>query len=157
MNRRNFIAAGVSGVSLASAALAAADEHAGHAGHGKAKGDAAPAATPWLQNGALIDAAADCQKAGTACLEHCLSTLRAGDKSMARCSETVSAMLPMCRALESLAAQGSPHLKALAALCAKVCRDCEVACKEHAGHHDTCKRCMESCQKCAAACEKLAA
>jgi hypothetical protein len=76
---------------------------------------------------------------------------------MAKCSETVSAMLAMCRTLEALAIQGAPYLKAHAALCGKVCRDCEAACKVHASHHEACKRCMETCQRCAAACEKYAA
>lgn len=112
---------------------------------------------PYVANAALIEAAADCQRAGGACLEHCLARLRAGDKSMARCSETVLAMLPVTTALQALAAQGSPHLKAFAAVCARICRDCEAACKAHADHHETCRRCMESCQRCAAACEKFAA
>ena len=148
MNRRQFIVAGASSVALGigTRALAAGSE-----------GAAAAAQQPWTQNALLVDAGADCVKAGDICLEHCLTQLRSGDKSMAKCSETVSAMLPMCRALEALAIQGSPHLKAHAALCAKVCRDCEAACKVHAGHHEACKRCMETCQRCATACEKYAA
>jgi len=149
MNRRQFVLAGASSVAvgLGARALAQASE-----------GGGAPApARPWIRNAVLVDAGADCVKAGEICLEHCLEQLRAGDKSMVRCSETVSAMLPMCRALQALAIQGSPHLKAHATLCAKVCRDCEAACKVHAGHHEACKRCMETCQRCAAACEKYAA
>jgi Cys-rich four helix bundle protein (predicted Tat secretion target) len=65
-------------------------------------------------------------------------------------------MLPLCQALSELAVQRSGHLKGLAAVCAKACRECEAACKKHANHHAECKACMESCQKCAAECEKLA-
>jgi Cys-rich four helix bundle protein (predicted Tat secretion target) len=116
-----------------------------------------PAALRDPKNRELADAAADCVQAGDVCMEHCLEALRAGDKSMAKCSETVAAMLPMCRALAALATQGSQHLADHAKTCAKVCRDCEAACKVHAGHHEACKRCMETCQKCAAACEKYTA
>jgi len=156
MNRRQFIVAGASSVAASAAARALADDP--HAEHNKQVPAAASnGPRPWVRNAALIDASADCGKAGEVCLEHCLAQLREGDRSMARCSETVSAMLPMCAALEALAIQGSPHLKALAAVCAKVCRDCEAACKEHAMHHEPCKRCMETCRHCAEACEKAAA
>ena len=148
MNRRQFVVAGASSVAVGLAAHALAQ-----AGEG---GGSVPPARPWLRNATLVDAGADCIKAGEICLEHCLQQLRAGDKSMVQCSEAVSAMLPMCRALVALAIQGSQHLKAHAALCAKVCRDCEAACKVHAGHHEPCKHCMETCQR-AAACEKYAA
>ena len=70
---------------------------------------------------------------------------------------TIAAMLPMCRALEAFAIQGSPHLAELARTCGKVCRDCEAACKVHAAHHEACKNCMEACTRCAAACEKYSA
>lgn len=116
----------------------------------------AKAAAP-VVNQALLDAAQECLRAGEACLDHCIRTLSTGDKSMAECAGTVRAMLPMCRALVDLNRLGSAHLKALAAVCAKVCRDCEKACEKHAHHHAECKACMESCQKCAAECEKAAA
>jgi Cys-rich four helix bundle protein (predicted Tat secretion target) len=148
MNRRQFILAGASSMALGVGARTLAQNTEGGGG---------TPAHPWTQNTALIDAAAECVKAGEICQEHCFTHLRAGDKSMAKCSETVSTMLPMCRALEELAIQGSPHLKAHAAVCARVCRDCEAACKVHASHHEACKRCMETCQRCAAACEKYAA
>jgi len=148
MNRRQFVLASASSVAVGISSRALAQ---GAAQHGAAS------AGPWVKNAALVDAAAECVKAGEVCREHCLTLLRTGDESMAKCSETVSTMLPMCRALEALAIQGSPYLKAQAALCAKACRDCEAACKVHANHHETCKRCMETCQRCAAACETYAA
>jgi Cys-rich four helix bundle protein (predicted Tat secretion target) len=158
MDRRSFIAAGAAAVAaVATRAAAEDDPHAEHKRQAAAKAaQAGKGGPPWVANAALVEAAADCGRAGRVCLEHCLSVLRAGDTSMARCSQTVSAMLPLCAALEALATQGSPHLKALAAVCAKACRDCEAACKEHAGHHEACKRCMETCGRCAAACEKAA-
>lgn len=114
-------------------------------------------AAAWTINEALLAAALDCLKAGETCLDHCIRTLSTGDKSMAECAGTVRAMLPMCRALADLTRLNSSHVKALAAVCAKVCRDCEAACKKHQNHHAECKACMESCQKCATECEKVAA
>lgn len=120
--------------------------------------DAKPEAkAAWVINDALLAATLDCIKAGEACLDHCVRTLSTGDKSMAECAGTVRAMLPMCHAVADLTRLNSAHLKALAAVCAKVCRDCEAACKKHQNHHAECKACMESCQKCAAECEKAAA
>jgi hypothetical protein len=66
-------------------------------------------------------------------------------------------MLATCEATLKLAAQDSKHLRAMAALCAQACRDCEAACRVHAEHHVTCKRCMESCGRCAQACDAAGA
>lgn len=108
-------------------------------------------------NQALVDAALDCVRTGEICLQHCIRLLSTGDKSMAECAATVRAMLPLCEATAQLGLQSSVHLKALAAVCGKACRDCEAACKKHQHHHAECKACFESCQKCAAECEKFAA
>ena len=99
-------------------------------------------------------AALDCIRVGNECLDHCVRSLSTGDKMMAECAATVRAMLPLCQAVSQLAMLDSKHFKALAAVCAQACRDCEAACKKHAGHHAECKACMDSCAKCAAACEK---
>ena len=148
MTRRDAVTVAASGAAVLSLAALAQPKGAPPAKDAKA----APAV-----NQALLDAAMDCVRAGEACLDHCIRSLSTGDKSMAECAGTVRAMLPMCRALIEFNRLGSAHLKALAALCAKVCRDCEKACEKHANHHAECKACMESCQKCAAECEKAAA
>src|SRR5690349_4723459 len=152
MNRRKFVTAGASLLAAAAAApaIARADEQGGSAGK---KGGTSVG----TKNKALIDAAAACATAGDVCLEHCLALLRTGDKSMAKCSASVAQMVPMCRALEALAIQDATELKAHAVTCAKVCRECEEACKVHAGHHAQCKKCMQTCQRCAAECDKIAA
>jgi Cys-rich four helix bundle protein (predicted Tat secretion target) len=126
-------------------------------GKGAPPAKAEPKAATWAINEALLAAALDCLKTGEACLDHCVRSLSTGDKSMAECAATVRAMLPMCQAIADLTRLNSTHLKALAAVCAKVCRDCEAACKKHQNHHAECKACMESCQKCATECEKAAA
>lgn len=105
---------------------------------------------------ALIEAAHGCVHAADDCIDHCITTLSNGDKSMTDCFAAVRAMQPVCEALAELAKLKSPHVKAYAALCAKVCRDCEKACKPHT-EHPPCKACMESCMKCATECEKAAA
>ncbi len=118
---------------------------------------AEPKTGAWVINQALLDATLECVKAGEACLDHCVRSLSTGDKSMAECAGTVRAMLPLCHAVADLTRLNSTHLKALAAVCAKICRDCEAACKKHQNHHAECKACMESCGVCATECEKLAA
>lgn len=102
----------------------------------------------------MYEAALECVRVGGECLDHCVRSLSTGDKMMAECAATVRAMLPLCSAVVELSRLDSAHLKALAAVCAKACRDCEAACKKHAGHHAECKACMESCGRCATACEK---
>lgn len=109
-----------------------------------------------LTSAPLQEALRECIAAGDVCLDHCFRLLSTGDKSMAECARTVRTMLPLCRAMVELNQLGSEHLKALAAVCAKACRDCEAACKKHANHHAECKACMETCQRCATECEKLA-
>jgi Cys-rich four helix bundle protein (predicted Tat secretion target) len=161
MDRRDFVMMGatVAAAAVSGRALAADEpkaekhDHAAHMAGGKTPSLPAGA----VKNAAIVDAAADCIKSGEVCLEHCLEALRLGDASMVRCSKTVSAMLPMCRTILALAVQDATHLREAARVCAKICRDCEVACKEHAEHHEACRRCFESCRRCAEACEKAAA
>jgi Cys-rich four helix bundle protein (predicted Tat secretion target) len=139
MERRDFLL-GTGAVAVAGASRAAPD-----AGPGQAKGPG------------LVQLASDCIELGEVCQAHCLKELSGGDTSLAGCAQSVTMMISMCRALVTASAQGSPRLKEIARVCGQVCRDCEAACKPHAGHHDICRRCMESCRACAAACEKTAA
>jgi Cys-rich four helix bundle protein (predicted Tat secretion target) len=108
------------------------------------------------KNGALIAAAHHCMAAGDLCTAHCIDMLAAGDKSLKDCAKSVAQMRAMIGALAQLAAQNAPHLKEMAALCAKACRDCEAECKKHE-QHPPCKACGEACNKCAAECDKTAA
>jgi Cys-rich four helix bundle protein (predicted Tat secretion target) len=150
MNRRDALkTTAVAGAVLSFAALAADPPKA------------AEAKTPVKASGIeahkeMYEAALECVRVGGECLDHCIRNLSTGDKMMAECAGTVRAMLPLCNAVVELSRLDSAHLKALAAVCAKACRDCEAACKKHAGHHAECKACMESCAKCATACEKAA-
>jgi len=140
----------VGGVAALSAASALGQAAA------KAAPSAAPAAPAANVNRALIDAAEHCAQTGRDCLDLCVRTLAKGDQMMAECSGTVRQMLPLCAAVAELARLKSPLLKAVAAACAKACRECEASCQKHAAHHAECKACQDSCKLCAAECEKLA-
>jgi Cys-rich four helix bundle protein (predicted Tat secretion target) len=152
MNRRDVLTTAAGSLAVLSLSALAEEAKAPPAAPAAAAGK--PKDEP--VNMALYEAALGCLKAGDICLDHCVRSLSTGDKMMAECAATVRQMLPMCKALSELTLQRSAHLKALAVVCAQVCRDCEAACKKHAGHHAECKGCLESCQRCASECEKLA-
>jgi Cys-rich four helix bundle protein (predicted Tat secretion target) len=134
MNRREVMLAGVGAAALGTVLRAQAEEKPAPAG--------------------LIASAFACIQLGQACQQHCLSMLSKGDTTLAECASTIAAMLPLCEALAELAVQGSPRLKALATVCAVVCRDCEKACHKH-DVHPICKQCAEACAACAAQCDKV--
>lgn len=104
----------------------------------------------------LIGSAFACIQVGQACQQHCLTMLSKGDTSLAECASTIAAMLPACEALAELAVQGSPRLKAFAAVCALICRDCEKSCRKHEVHA-ICEQCADACAACAAQCDKVQA
>jgi Cys-rich four helix bundle protein (predicted Tat secretion target) len=152
MNRRDVLTTAAGSLAVLSSLSAFADGP-----KAAATPDAGAPVAEGPANAALYESALGCLRAGEICLQHCIKSLSAGEKMMVECAGTVRAMLPLCEALSKLALQNSPHLKALAAVCAKACRDCEAACKKHANHHAECKGCYESCTKCATECEKFAA
>jgi Cys-rich four helix bundle protein (predicted Tat secretion target) len=146
INRRDVVTAGAAATAVLSLNAFAHDDKGGKA--------PAPAPSGIAAHQAVYDATLECIRAGTVCLDHCIRSLSTGSTMMAECAGTVRAMLATCEATRDLAMLDSKHFKALAAVCAKVCRDCEAACKKHSGMHAECKACMESCGRCAAACEK---
>ncbi len=153
MNRREAMFATAS--TVAALSLSALAETKPGAAAAPAKGDKKPEAPASEVNLALLRAAEHCVSTGQDCLDHCVRSLSTGDTMMAECAGTVRQMLPLCEAVAQLARIKSPHLKAVAAACAKACRECEATCKKHASHHAECKACMESCAACATECEKL--
>jgi Cys-rich four helix bundle protein (predicted Tat secretion target) len=94
---------------------------------------------------AIIDATKRCENVGNICLRHCQRLTRLGDKSIADCMRSVSAMIPICVATNKLASQDAKPLQAMAKVCADVCRECEAECRKHEFHHAECKRCAEAC------------
>jgi len=144
-------AAGAAGVLVASRALAADDQ--GAHDHGKHY-------SPGVRNkkrAALAAAAETCTAKGEVCLSHCMETFLQGDTTMASCADAVQQMLPVCRAMSSLAVYDSPHLKDLARACIGVCTDCEKVCREHAEHQKECKDCADACAALIKECQKVLA
>lgn len=122
------------GIGLAPRAMAA----------GKAKpAETAAAATSPHKD--LIAATKKCGEAGDVCLRHCMHLTKLGDKSIAKCMESVRSMLPVCAALNKVATLDGKRLKELAKVCADVCSDCEDECRKHEFHHRECKACAEAC------------
>lgn len=105
---------------------------------------------------AVIDGCADCVKTGRACMAMCDEMLRHGMTAMAACQMRVVEMVTMCEAMARMAATNTApaaRLKALAALCADTCRDCESACRPQSAAHAECKACMDDAARCAKACD----
>lgn len=67
---------------------------------------AASVQQPTTSDGALIDAALDCAKAGEICSAHCTTLLEQGNRAIAECQRRVNETVSVCQALASLAAQG---------------------------------------------------
>lgn len=103
----------------------------------------------------VVKAALDCVQAGQACINHCIGLFKKADTTTAVCMEAAVQMLAMCNALAQMASYNSPHLPALAKVCAAVCEDCEKECRKHEKQHLACKACADSCANCAAACQKI--
>jgi Cys-rich four helix bundle protein (predicted Tat secretion target) len=103
---------------------------------------------------ALLAAASDCVAKGQSCLAHCLVLLADGDKAMAACAQSVSQTIALCNALESLAAQQSSLVPALAKVTLQACEACEKECRKHE-QHAQCKACAESCLACIKECKAV--
>ena len=102
----------------------------------------------------LLAATSDCVAKGQSCLAHCLVLLADGDKAMAACAQSVSQTIALCQALESLAAQQSSLVPALAKVTLQACEACEKECRKHE-QHAQCKACAESCVACIKECKAV--
>ncbi len=144
MSRRNLLLGSVALAALpavAAAAEKAAPASAHHMNHGPDKS---------LQ--AVIDAALDCVKTGTACREHCVMMFQMGDNSMQDCYPAVSELVISCAALADLSAVQAKHLREFMQVCVQSCEACETVCGEHKDV-DACRACAESCKTCIKACK----
>ena len=169
MTRRQVLSSGAASGFVLAAAVAAADpasgqeehkhhdmEHMEHMDHAAGSPEQnthdhnAPA-----KHKALIDSAFACLNHGEICINHCLTTLSAGDTSLKDCMRSVSVMMPMCAALARAGALEASRLKDIAKVCIDICADCETECKKHAEHHAACKACGQSCADCIAECKKV--
>jgi len=150
MNRRDaFLNTGTVLLAAASGASLAEDmEH----DHSKMEHDHSHMHGSPLQG--LIAATADCAAKGQSCVAHCLVLLADGDKAMARCAQSVNQTIALCNALESLAAQQSALVPALAKVTLEACEQCEKECRKHL-QHAQCKACAESCVACIKECKAV--
>jgi Cys-rich four helix bundle protein (predicted Tat secretion target) len=117
----------------------AAEEHAGHGGGPQG----------------LIEATNACVAVGGECLAHCLAMFGSGDTSLAACAKRVSEMMPVCRAVSTLATMNAERLGQFLGPCIDVCTDCEQECRKHADKHAICKACADACARVVAEAKKL--
>lgn len=152
MERREMIV-GASALAAAFVArFAAAEEHV----HGTEEHEHHHEHAP-RRYAALAATAADCVKTGQVCIDHCLEMFSQGDNSTAACARSVNQLLPVCAALQQLAAQNSKYLRKFASFAQEMCRDCEKECRKHEKEHQACRDCAESCAACARECDAVAA
>ncbi len=152
MERRDFLKSAVAMATLAAAGSAMAEEHKMDMDHEHMDmGGLHHHVNP---NEKLIAAAADCIAKANICLQHCLTLLGEGDKSMAACAKSASQISAICTALEQFAAGQSKNLSQLAKVAMDVCKDCEEECKK-TDKHPECKACGESCAACHKECKSL--
>lgn len=136
-----IVALGASG----SFARAQSHDHAGHSA--AAPGKPVPSTfTPPPKLKPVVDAAKLCERRGRICRAHCIRMLKKGDASLAECLKLVEAMLPVCAATATLAAQDSKRFGDMAKICRDACTDCAAECRKHAAHHAECKACLEACE-----------
>jgi len=91
------------------------------------------------------------------CLNRCIEAMSTGDTILKDRIHRVAETVPMCTARAELAALDSPRLKEMAAVCAKVCDDCEKECRKHEKHHVECRKRADSCAGVIAERKKLTA
>ena len=92
----------------------------------------------------LLNATNECLDKGQRCIAHCLVSFQEGDTSLADCASKTHEMQAICGAFSYLLAANSEYIKEYAAVCEKVCADCEKECRKHEEHVE-CKQCAEAC------------
>lgn len=126
-----------------------------HANHGKPAPGPAQEHVGHGRHAALVASVKACVAKGEACIKHCIALLNQGDTSLVDCLKTVTAMIPICRALERYAVIDAKHLRELAQLCITVNEECEAECRKHADHHASCRECADACTACITECNKV--
>lgn len=92
----------------------------------------------------LLDAVTECVEKGQRCIAHCLVSFKEGDLALADCAAKVHEMDAICSGYSYLLAANSVYNRDYAAMCARVCEDCEKECRKHEEHIE-CKACAEAC------------
>jgi Cys-rich four helix bundle protein (predicted Tat secretion target) len=142
VNKRNLLTRS-SAIVLAALASNALSQDALHVHHHHMGGT----------NQSLVATTTDCLVKGQICVDHCLDLLGQGEKDMAACAKSVSQMLALCGALQSLAIQQSSYVPALSKIVFDVCQACEKECRKHEKKHSQCKDCADACAACAKDCK----
>ncbi len=159
MDRRTVLKGAGAAVAAAFTASALAADKVGHDQHDHGSHDSHDhhehAASAKLD--ALMQAAGDCAQKGELCLAHCLVLLGNGEREMAACAKSVNQTIAICRALETLAGQGSPYADKLAVMAIDVCKECEDECRKHEKKHAECKACADACAACLKQCKAITA
>jgi Cys-rich four helix bundle protein (predicted Tat secretion target) len=137
--RRNFLlASGAVALGAAQAVQAAGKKHRHH-------------------SSAFSDLAHEshhCVMTGEACLSHCIVDLQSGSLELVDCVLRVEELIAVCGAMATVAALGSEHVQALAAVTKDVCVTCEVECRKFADKHEECANCADACLDCIKECDK---
>ena len=92
----------------------------------------------------ILDATNACVNKGERCIAHCLVSFQEGDLQLADCAAKVHEMRAICGAFSYLLAANSSYVSDYAAICARVCEDCEKECRKHEEHIE-CKACATAC------------
>jgi Cys-rich four helix bundle protein (predicted Tat secretion target) len=92
----------------------------------------------------MLDATNACVDKGERCIAHCLVSFQEGDLQLADCAAKVHEMQAICGAFSYLLAANSSYVSDYAAICARVCEDCEKECRKHEEHIE-CKACANAC------------
>jgi Cys-rich four helix bundle protein (predicted Tat secretion target) len=92
----------------------------------------------------MLDATNTCVDKGERCIAHCLVSFQEGDLELANCAAKVHEMRAICGAFSYLLAANSSYVSDYAAICARVCEDCEKECRKHEEHIE-CKACANAC------------
>jgi Cys-rich four helix bundle protein (predicted Tat secretion target) len=145
MNRRSILGMAAIAATVAALNPKGAAAHEGH--HHETN--------PALK--ALFTSANECASTAQLCQAHCQEMFASGDRSLADCSRSVDALVPVCQTLAALAAQNSRFLPHYAKLAAEICRACEKDCRKHEKDHSQCHDCAEACARCAKNCDAVAA
>ena len=143
MDRRKFLAFSTAGAAAMMSRNAIAQHN--HMTHSKDK-----TYSKWETQ--LSKTAVDCINDGKLCLAHCLESMSSGDKTLARCQQSVVNMLASVEAMNNVAIYGNYKKSSMIKLvdaCQSFCEDCFAECKKHSKHHATCKSCgiMVDCIK----------
>lgn len=97
-----------------------------------------------------------CNACAVACNHCAISCLHETDvKMMAKCIALDTDCAQICALAAAAMARGSPHAKAICALCAEICQSCGDECAKHDMAH--CQQCAKACHQCAQECRKMAA